>query len=131
MIADRIKLPRRDDPTANILQLVSNWLCDEANGRWIMILDNADDLSVFSDSRKGRIKPDIDDLVSEAVSLSTFLHQTLNGSILVTSRSEDAAWRLTGSHHDIIKVEPLDEGRALLLFEKKLKVHSIKVMRSN
>ena len=63
MIADRIKLPQRDEPTANILQLVSNWLCDEANGRWTMILDNADDPTVFSDLRRGRLNSDIGGLV--------------------------------------------------------------------
>ena len=31
-IADSIKLPQRDEPKADILQLVSNWLCDEING---------------------------------------------------------------------------------------------------
>ena len=57
---------------------------------------------------------------AEQVSLSTFLHQTSNGSILVTSRSENAAFRLIGSHHDIIKVEPMDQDCALLLFGRKL-----------
>ena len=62
MIADRVELPRRDEPTADILQLVRNWLCDEANGRWIMILDNANDHTVFSDPHKGRLKSDITSL---------------------------------------------------------------------
>lgn len=47
-IAARIELPSRDDPEADILRLVYNWLCDERNGRWFMILDNADDDRVFS-----------------------------------------------------------------------------------
>ena len=33
----------RDDPKTNILQLVHQWLCDARNGRWLMVLDNADD----------------------------------------------------------------------------------------
>ncbi|MCJ1467445.1 hypothetical protein MMC07_006070 [Pseudocyphellaria aurata] len=106
-IADRIKLPGRDAQTADILRLVSNWLSDEANGRWIMILDNVDDSTVFSAPYRGG-------------ELSTFLPQTLNGSILVTSRSRDAALKLTGRNRDIIKVEPMNEDLALLLLEKKL-----------
>lgn len=117
-IANRIKLPGWDEPKANILQLVSNWLCDEENGPWIMILDNADDSTIFLDPRKGSLRTD--DLVGGAVSLSTFLPQTANGSILVTSRSEVAALGLTRGYHGIIKVEPMDKDPALLLFGKKL-----------
>src|SRR6201999_229442 len=46
-IASRMKIPGHDKPEANILQLVSNWLSDESNGRWLMIVDNADSQSVF------------------------------------------------------------------------------------
>ena len=38
-LADRLELPRRNDPEVDVLRLVSNWLCDETNGRWMMILD--------------------------------------------------------------------------------------------
>ena len=86
-----------------------------------MILDNADDFTVFSYPRKERLKSNTDDQVGEALPLITFLPQTLNGSILVTSRSQDAAVRLTGSHYDIIKIQPMDESHALLLFAKKLR----------
>ena len=120
-IAGSIKLPQRDEPTVDILQLVSDWLSDETNGQWIMILDNADDFTVFSNPHKGRLRSDPNDQFGEALPLITFLPQTSNGSILVTSRSQDAAVRLTGSHHDIIKVQAMDESHALLLFEKKLR----------
>ena len=46
MIADALKLRGRDDPKTDILQLVAGWLRDEANGRWFMILDNADDAAL-------------------------------------------------------------------------------------
>ena len=46
-IAGKVKLPRRDDPRANVLQLVSEWLSDERNGPWLMILDNANDDDIF------------------------------------------------------------------------------------
>ena len=47
-IAERIKIAGWDNREVNILQLVNNWLCDEANGRWFMIIDNADDARIFS-----------------------------------------------------------------------------------
>jgi tetratricopeptide (TPR) repeat protein len=46
-IADRLELPGRHDPKVSVLQLVRDWLCDEANGPWTMILDNVDNVNVF------------------------------------------------------------------------------------
>lgn len=46
-IAERAKLPGWDQPDVDNLKLVHSWLCDEANGPWVMIIDNADDLAVF------------------------------------------------------------------------------------
>ena len=86
-----------------------------------MILDNADDPTVFSDPHKGRLKSDVTDLHREAVLLSTFFSQSPNGSILVTSRNKDAALRLIGSHNGIIEIEPMAEDRATLSFGKKIR----------
>jgi hypothetical protein len=53
-LADRLQLPGRTDPKADVLPLVSKWLRDEANGRWVMVLDNVDDVETFFHSRKRR-----------------------------------------------------------------------------
>jgi hypothetical protein len=46
-IARRLKLPGSEDPQIDTCHLVSNWL-DEADGdRWLVIVDNADDASLF------------------------------------------------------------------------------------
>jgi hypothetical protein len=50
-IADKLTLPGRNDPKVDVLRLVSNWLCDEANGRQTMVLDNADDIDIFYPTR--------------------------------------------------------------------------------
>jgi len=44
-IAQAAKIPRRDDPKVDILDLTSRWL--ENNGPWLMILDNNDDAQLF------------------------------------------------------------------------------------
>jgi hypothetical protein len=36
-----------DDPKADILQIVITWLGAETNGKWLMVIDSADDASVF------------------------------------------------------------------------------------
>lgn len=46
-IADLVQIPGRDNPQANILRLVHNWLQDERNGKWLIIMDNADDAQIF------------------------------------------------------------------------------------
>jgi hypothetical protein len=46
-IADMLELPGRENPKIDVLRLVSIWLPDETNGRWMMILDNVDDVKTF------------------------------------------------------------------------------------
>ena len=44
-IANRVKISGRQNPKADIFQLVHDWLHDERKGKWIVILDNVDDAS--------------------------------------------------------------------------------------
>jgi hypothetical protein len=120
-IADRVKLRGWDDPKADILRLVSSWLSDESNGRWIMIIDNADDAGVFFNLSTAGLITEGSSSIPAPQPLSNFLPQSQNGSILITSRSRDVAFRLTGSHEDIIAVEPMDKDHALALLCKKLR----------
>jgi tetratricopeptide (TPR) repeat protein len=122
-IAAKVELPGRDDPQVNILRLVYNWLCDERNGRWLMILDNADDDRVLSspsanlegiaqaaETRRG------------ATALAGFLPQTQNGLILVTSRDLVAAVNLVGVQHNVIQVDPMAEEEALVLLKTRVSI---------
>jgi hypothetical protein len=84
-IAARVELPGRYDPKADILQLVYDWLCDVKNGQWLMVIDNADDDDVFSSSDPDLIGHN-DDRPRRAHPLASFLPQSSNGRILITSR---------------------------------------------
>ncbi|KAK4446467.1 kinesin light chain [Podospora aff. communis PSN243] len=111
-IADAVKLPGRNQPKADIPQLVYSRLSNEHNGRWMIILDSADDCDVFygttsSDIRDGR-------------PIATYLPQSRNGSIIVTTRNRDLAFRLAGRHQNMIDVGPMAYTDALTLLEKKL-----------
>ncbi|OCK86963.1 TPR-like protein [Cenococcum geophilum 1.58] len=120
-IADKIELPGRNDPRADILRLVSGWLSNEKNGRWLMILDNADDDDVFFhfDGDTEQITR-ADNVTSRKMPLASFLPQTPNGSILVTSRNLAAATSLVGMDDNVIRVEPMDEGDALALLKTRV-----------
>ena len=112
-IADRLQLPERTDPKTDVLRLVSDWLLDETNGQWVMVVDNADDLGVFCQ----RDEADVD----MQTSLATFLPQSVNGAILVTSRSKDAAYRLVGGYNNMKEVLAMNEGEGLQLLRNKLR----------
>jgi tetratricopeptide (TPR) repeat protein len=109
-IADRLELPGRHDPKVSVLRLVRDWLCDEANGRWMMVLDNVDNVEVFYPQPSH----------GPSSSLAAYLPQSHNGSILITSRSRDAAAKLTGSYKNVKEVQAMDTGQALRLLRNKL-----------
>jgi tetratricopeptide (TPR) repeat protein len=116
-IADRLDLPERNDPKANVLQLVSNWLCNETNGQWMMVVDSVDNVETFFPSREHQQD---EAHVSLRPSLATYLPQSHNGSILITSRSKDAAVRLAGGYNKIKEVLAMDEDQGLQLLQNKL-----------
>lgn len=78
-IAETLELLGWDVPKTDILDVVSRWLGEVRNGRWFLILDNADDTDVFAST------PDKD---SEHRSrpLSSYIPQPVTGSVLMTTR---------------------------------------------
>ena len=120
-IANRLELPGKDDPKANVLRLVHDWLRDEANGRWVMVVDNVDDVETFYASRKRQRQRHVNETDDSAqIPLATYLPQSRNGAILVTSRSQDAATRLVGGYNRTKRVLAMDEGEGLQLLRNKL-----------
>ncbi|CAN9424569.1 unnamed protein product [Alternaria alternata] len=120
-IANRLELPGRDDPKANVLRLVHDWLRDEANGRWVMVVDNVDDVETFYPLRKRQRQHQRDEADASAqIPLATYLPQSRNGALLVTSRSQDAATRLVGGYNRTKGVLAMDEVEGLQLLRNKL-----------
>ncbi len=119
-IANFVKITGRQNPKANIFQLVHDWLRDERKGRWVLILDNVDDAGFFlephdtghdgqANGSEGR----------DSRPLASYLPQCPHGSILITTRNKDAALKLV-EQGDIIPVRPMNEEDAVALLEKKL-----------
>ncbi|KAJ4309322.1 hypothetical protein N0V84_011561 [Fusarium piperis] len=126
-IAQRLELPRRNDPDIDALGLVRDWLQTEEAGSWLMVLDNVDDVNLFHPSSKaGGIKaanqPTDENTIlqSDQRPLAAYLPKCRSGTILVTSRSMDAAEKLTGSHKAIYRVSAMDDTRGLQLLQNKL-----------
>ncbi|RAO74323.1 uncharacterized protein BHQ10_010335 [Talaromyces amestolkiae] len=118
-IADTVKLFGRQNPKANIFKLVYDWLRDSKNEKWILILDNFDDAHFLLDRDRGMQDQVTHENSSAGWLLREYLPQSPNGSILITSRSREAALKLV-DQRDIIAVEPMDEAHALALLKKKL-----------
>ncbi|KAL1592153.1 hypothetical protein SLS59_009922 [Nothophoma quercina] len=118
-IAEKAKIIGYDDPKADIMRLVSTWLCNESNGRWAMVVDNADDASVFFRGTPGSSETEKADSATVQLPYADYLPQTSNGSILFTSRSRDVAYMLTGSEASIVEVGPMDEHESYGLLKRK------------
>jgi tetratricopeptide (TPR) repeat protein len=117
-MADALKLPGRDDPQVDMLRLVSRWLADESNGPWFLVLDNADNTNMFS-----YLTPQMaheQGFDSSKALLLAYIPQTATGSILITSRNTDSAYKLSGDYKNIIHISPMDASEALELLKTKL-----------
>src|SRR4051794_20849439 len=82
-IADVVKLPGCDKLEADILQLIRNWLCDERNGHWVMMIDNADDPSIFFSQLDRTKSSECNGSAQASNCLTDVLPQLPNGSILI------------------------------------------------
>ncbi|KAJ6016490.1 hypothetical protein N7540_011081 [Penicillium herquei] len=111
-IAAVAEIPGPDDPKANILQRVYQWLCDARNGRWLIVLDNADDDGVFFNRNAS----------NERGPLVSFLPQTAHGSMLITSRNGLAARNLVGRDGHLITLQPMNEEDSLALLRARVSV---------
>jgi tetratricopeptide (TPR) repeat protein len=110
----------RNEPRANIHKLLQDWLRDEKNGKWRLILDNVDDDHFLHEAPPANQHGSGSGQISlSRQPLLEYLPHSQNGSILITTRSRKVALRLV-EQSDIIAVEPMDEAHAVALLEKKL-----------
>ncbi|KAF4340256.1 tpr domain protein, partial [Fusarium beomiforme] len=81
-----------------------------ANGNWLLVLDSADDPDVFFTPIRN----------DQGRNLAEYLPQSTNGSILVTTRNRDLAFRLVGIHNNVHHVGPMTEQESLSLLQNRL-----------
>lgn len=108
-IAERVKIPGRQDPTVNVFELVENWLCDEKR-KWVCIVDNVDDGQLLStrSSASASNKPFLE-----------YIPKSQNGYVIITSRSRKVALRIV-DHKGLVEVKPMERSEALELLQRKL-----------
>jgi hypothetical protein len=119
-IANCVKISGRQNPQANIFQLVHDWLRSDRKGKWVLILDNVDDAGFLVKAQSTGQDGHTNGRGSEKVRpLVEYLPQCPNESILITTRSKSAALKVV-EQRDTITVEPMDRADGLALFERKL-----------
>ncbi|KAK6063282.1 Kinesin light chain 5 [Seiridium cupressi] len=119
-IANCVKIYGRQNPKANIFQLVHDWLRDETKGPWVLILDNVDDAGFLISTSTGNEAQSVKEENTDSRPLLWYIPHCQHGSVLVTSRGISAALELV-EDTDIVAVDPMNVGDAVMLFERKLK----------
>jgi UDP-2,3-diacylglucosamine pyrophosphatase LpxH len=119
-IADQVRLAGRNDPKADIFKLVHNWLRNEKNGKWFLVLDNADDAAALTLPADNNPNAQVSSKNGgRKRSLMSYLSQSKNGSVLVTSRTRSVAMQLV-DESDILSIGPMDDASGSELLQKKL-----------
>ena len=110
-IAHKIKLRGRKEEGADTVRLVSHWLADKRNGKWVMIIDSADDYDLFYK------KPEDG---SKSQPLASYFPQCSHGRILITTRNNKLGSALAGGRQNVIEVGVMNSSEAFSLLEMKL-----------
>ncbi|KAL1590352.1 hypothetical protein WHR41_00923 [Cladosporium halotolerans] len=117
---DDLKVPGRKDPQADIFQLFRGWLQDEQKGKWLLVLDNADDADFFLRKPSQTNKADSSDTTRRSGrGYLDYLPSSDHGAILVTSRNEASALQIV-EERNIVSVQPMKEEEAVALLANKL-----------
>ncbi|KAB5513496.1 hypothetical protein GE09DRAFT_1179745 [Coniochaeta sp. 2T2.1] len=115
-IAEECEIPGHDDPKVDVLSLVKRWLEGKDRGRWLMVIDNADDTQVFFGRRAGPATADTSGLEGK---VGSYIPECAHGSVLVTTRNKEIGSRLANGKRPI-EVGQMDEDESDQLLRAKL-----------
>jgi tetratricopeptide (TPR) repeat protein len=108
-IAKEVGIPGWDsvDPTIDKSALVREWFERKAPGKWILILDNADDMEMLYG---GPARPK---------RLADYFPRAPNGAILLTTRNRKVGTQFTAPRN-IIRLPALDIGESVRLLQARI-----------
>ncbi|RYP75129.1 hypothetical protein DL771_002590 [Monosporascus sp. 5C6A] len=104
-IGQKLQVQGINMDNADVKTLVKLALSEENAGKWLLIIDNADDLEL---------------LFGGPQSLSDYLPMSRNGSILLTTRDHRTACKFTTHQADIITTIEMSEAEALAMLQNHL-----------
>ncbi|RYO93786.1 hypothetical protein DL763_004271 [Monosporascus cannonballus] len=115
-IAEECGVPGYDDPNTDVLPLVKRWLEKKDRGRWLMVVDNADDTQLFFGQPVGPVNASTS---SHEGNLGRYLPECSHGAILATTRNLQTGSRLTKGKRPI-EVGKMDRGETDQLLRTRL-----------
>jgi hypothetical protein len=118
-IVTTIGIPSFKKINGNPLQLVSDWLNDESNGSWLMVLDNADDANLWTalpDRNGSQSNP----IQKQCMPLIRYLPRGSHGQILLTTRDAHLGKQLANDRAKPITISPFERADAELLLRSKI-----------
>lgn len=118
-IALRFNLLRRGDTVTQPLDEVRRFLLNEDNGRWLMVVDNADNPDTFLKPSSASSSTLRDPDRSQRATLGTYIPRCAHGRIVFTTTSKAFGERLSMQGF-VIEVPPLDIHEACELLHKRL-----------
>ena len=110
LIARTCAVPKPE--SQGTLGVIKDWLHDTARGKWLMVLDNADDGILFGQS------PESSGSLTRGQSLQRYLPNCQHGKIIITTRDKEVGRRLVRIPKDnLFHIGPMstNESRELLL----------------
>ncbi|KAG7130835.1 hypothetical protein HYQ46_009817 [Verticillium longisporum] len=99
-----------------MLLLLKNWLMKKEHGRWLTVIDNADDTEIFF---RRSAAPTDQTTAKVGESLAQYIPECAHGTILVTTRNKQAESRLTMGQRPI-EVGRMDDKESRDLLHTKL-----------
>lgn len=116
-IAQEYQIPGYDEPKADVLLLVKNWLEKKNHGQWLMVIDNADDAQLFSGQSVGTATSSNEP--NNKQNLARYLPECAHGAILITTRNKQVGVRLAKGQQPI-EVLRMDKNESEHLLRAKL-----------
>ncbi|KAK1238238.1 hypothetical protein MKX08_002817 [Trichoderma sp. CBMAI-0020] len=108
--ARQLSIPGWEDDKADVKKLVQDYLSGDGAGQWLLVIDNADDISMW-----------IDQPTRDSSRLIDYLPKSQYGSIIFTTRDKKAAVKLAGpASRNVVEISELDESGAKQLLQKYL-----------
>ncbi|KFA45618.1 hypothetical protein S40293_08631, partial [Stachybotrys chartarum IBT 40293] len=111
-IAKKCKVPGYDDPKANVLSLVKDWLSTQHHNRWLLVIDNADDEKLFFPTTTIDCANTNSEPLRDDVGIASYIPECDRGFVLVTTRNKAAAVSLSPGN-SLIEVPKMSQDEAV------------------
>jgi tetratricopeptide (TPR) repeat protein len=114
-ICQQLQVPGWDNKTQDPKRLLQSYLSQASAGQWLLVFDNADDISMWTGSQ------DSDQISSRLID---YLPTSQDGRIIFTTRDRKTAYDLVQRGHRV-EVPELSEDIAMDLLQKYVPTHDL------